>query len=107
MTTQKGKKTNRISFHTTPEEGCLIAKIVCRAAITEWFDELYRKEIDCIMDITAVHANGCPLNLQKLLDAPDYDFSHDIVGIHGHLDRKTGKLMDCFDPRCSSANGAL
>jgi len=52
------------------------------------------------MDITAVHANGCPLDLPKLLHAPDFDFAHDIWGIHRHLDRTTGKLS-CFLPRCA------
>jgi hypothetical protein len=54
------------------------------------------------MDLTACHANGCPLDLQALLDAADinqFDFTHDILGIRQHLDRQTGKLKDCFVPR--------
>lgn len=51
------------------------------------------------MDITAVHLNGCPLRLAALLEADDFDFSHDILGIRQHLDRATGLLTDGFSPR--------
>lgn len=51
------------------------------------------------MDITATHANGCPLKLAELLAADDFNFSHDVAGIYRHLDRTTGKLLDCFLPR--------
>lgn len=54
---------------------------------------------DAIMDINAVHANGCPLKLAELLAAPDFEFAHDICGIRRHLDRTTGKLGGCFLPR--------
>lgn len=53
------------------------------------------------MDITATHKNGCPLDLQKLLDFPADDFEHDIFGIVQYIDRNSGKLTQCFDPRCS------
>jgi len=53
------------------------------------------------MDITACHANGCPLDLKKLRAAPDFDFVHDVVGIMHHIDRRDGKLVNFFLPRCS------
>lgn len=56
---------------------------------------------DAEMDVLAAHLNGCPLELRSLLAAPDVDFAHDIFGIRDHLDRSTGKLQDCFDPRHS------
>lgn len=52
-----------------------------------------------MMDIDACHSNGCPLQLQKLLEASRLDFIHDVLGIHRHIDRTTGKLQDCFLPR--------
>lgn len=52
-----------------------------------------------MMDISAVHANGCPLRLEALLVAPDFDFSHDVAGIYGNLNRETGQLENCFVPR--------
>lgn len=92
------------SFVVTRDEALLINKIVDRAR------ELYKKyhpdypapdALELNMDITACHANGCPLNLEKLLGFPDFDFAHDVFGIQEHLNRRTGGLMDCFLPRCS------
>lgn len=54
---------------------------------------------DWLMDLTAVHANGCPLRLAKLCEADDFNFLHDMYGIARHLDRDTGKLGGCFVPR--------
>lgn len=62
--------------------------------------------IDILMDLTACHANGCPLQLAQLLEAPDSDFAHDVFGIMRHIDRETGKLGDCFSPRYSVRAGA-
>lgn len=56
---------------------------------------------DLRMDLVATHCNGRPLDLEKLLRADEFTFSHDIYGITDHLNRKTGKLMNCFRPRCS------
>jgi hypothetical protein len=53
------------------------------------------------MDLEAVNSNGCPLDFQSLLDFPNFDFGHDIYGIGKHIDRTTGKLQDCFLPRCA------
>jgi hypothetical protein len=84
-----------ISFECTKEEFITIGKIVKRA----------RKivpDVDAMslnMDISACHANGCPLKLDELLAADGFNFSHDVFGIRRHIDRKTGQLMDCFVPR--------
>jgi hypothetical protein len=51
-----------------------------------------------MMDITAAHCNGCPLDLVGLFAADNRDFFHDIHGIMKHIDRRTGKLTDCFIP---------
>jgi len=56
---------------------------------------------DLMMDIDATHSNGCPLKLKELLESKDFDFVHDISGIQANLNRKTGKLENCFDPRYS------
>lgn len=58
------------------------------------------------MDITACHANGTPLRLRELLDAPEFDFAHDVLGIRRHIDRTTGQLQDCFLPRFAKAEPA-
>lgn len=54
------------------------------------------------MDIAAAHLNGCPLNLDKLLNSQTGDFLHDVCGIQFHIDRETGKLEECFLPRCAA-----
>ena len=62
-------------------------------------DGRMRRPIDMIMDLSAVHLHGGGLKLAELLKAPEVDFAHDIAGIVRHLDRKSGKLLDCFSPR--------
>lgn len=56
---------------------------------------------DSLMDIEACHCSGNPLDLEKLLRAPDSDFGHDVFGIRRYLNRSTGELTQCFSPRCS------
>ena len=52
------------------------------------------------MDLCAANT-VCPLDGEALLAFPDLDFFHDIAGIHRHLNRETGELNDCFQPRCA------
>ena len=92
-----------ISFKTSENDADKIKEIVDRAF--EEIDVLNDKGFTCmdvLMDITACHANGCPLDLEKMLAAPKFDFAHDVCGIIGHLDRSTGQLVDCFLPRCAA-----
>ena len=58
-----------------------------------------RELIGFQMDVSACHCNGCPLDLEELLVAEPFELAHDVAGIHRHLDRKTGKLLDHFLPR--------
>jgi hypothetical protein len=51
------------------------------------------------MDVIATHANGCPLDLDRLLHADDSNFIHDVFGIRRHINRTNGQLEDCFLPR--------
>lgn len=55
--------------------------------------------VEATMDICACHHNGCPLDLEGLLNASNTEFGHDITGIRKHLNHETGKLNDCFLPR--------
>lgn len=55
-----------------------------------------------VMDLVACNANGTPLDLARLENAPDFDFIHDIFGIRRHINRQTGKIEDCFLPRCAA-----
>lgn len=57
------------------------------------------------MDISAAASkvNGNDgFSISALKDADDGTFIHDIVGIHNHINRRTGKLENCFLPRVCS-----
>lgn len=86
-----------ISFSATKHEHKTIRKLALRAQSLE--EERPRPIQDWTMDFTAVHANGCPLRLDDLLKADDFNFMHDAFGICRHLNRETGKLEDMFSPR--------
>ena len=89
-----------INWNATKEDHDLASKIVKR--FIERQRELGLEESDygdTEMDIIAVHCNDCELDLAGLLEAENFDFMHDVAGIIGHIDRKTGKLTDCFRPR--------
>ncbi|NHO33307.1 hypothetical protein GOB85_12520 [Acetobacter sp. LMG 1636] len=58
-------------------------------------------DLEIEMDLIATHSNGCPLDLERLYEADDFNLLHDVIGIRRHLDRSTGKLTDHFLPRFS------
>jgi hypothetical protein len=89
-----------INFNVSKQDGFWIHSVAMKAA--RKFDHL---EIDLLtfeMDLTACHANGNPLRLRELLKADDFNFAHDVLGIHQHIDHETGELRDCFLPRYSA-----
>lgn len=50
------------------------------------------------MDLENAHKD-VGLALDKLLEADDLNFAHDVMGIQKHMNRSTGKLEDFFVPR--------
>ena len=90
-------KRNSISFSVTDEERIKVTNIVNRARTR--FPEL--DEISLQMDIVATHANGCPLDLDRLLKSDDFNFYHDVLGIYHNIDCMTGRLVNLFRPRFS------
>lgn len=78
----------------------LISKIAGRAQRLFFDAGVSREHIDCMMDIEAADAD-VGLDLDKLLEFDDGDFSHDVGGIARHLNHETGKLEACFLPRCA------
>lgn len=88
-----------ISFATTREEMDTILRIISRAEAAGLVHPSERMTL--AMDLSACHANGCPLDLAKLEGFPALDFTHDVAGIRRHIDRNTGELRDCFTPRCA------
>jgi hypothetical protein len=91
-------------FESTRKENDLMIKIADRLAnLSLEFKEkgAAYKTTDLLMDLDATNSNGCPLDFQKLLDAEDFDFIHDIFGICNNIDRRTGELTNCFLPQCA------
>jgi hypothetical protein len=58
----------------------------------------YKDKLSMMMDIDTANRD-CPLKLQELLKADEFNFYHDITGIYKNLNRKTKKLENCFLPR--------
>jgi len=93
-----------LNWHVSDTDAALIRKIADRAMneMGVILGNAHITRINVIMDIQACHANGNPLDLAALLEFPRFDFSHDIAGIIGHLNRDTGKLTNFFSPRCTA-----
>ena len=96
MKTQYGPK-----FTATREEKRIIRKIAARAVSAAVDARIDYDLQSAWMDIEACHCNGMPLGLQKLFDADDGTFGHDVFGIRRYLDRTSGKITQCFVPRCA------
>ncbi len=88
-----------LNWHVSKSDHELIVEIARRASVMakSYGDEYLQR--DAMMDLTATHANGCKLRLLELVDAPKFDFAHDVFGIRRHIDRNTGQMQDCFLPR--------
>jgi len=80
------------SFKTTRAEFLLMTEIAQKARAAG----VDRDHQSLFMDLEVAH-HACPLDLQRLADAPD--MLHDVCGIIAHLDRNSGELADCFVPR--------
>ena len=93
-----------VSFDVTEQERDLIDQIVNRVLKLRADDDAAPSHARLMfrMDLTACHANGTPLDLEKLRAADDFTLVHDVVGIARHLDRTTGQLTGCFLPRCAA-----
>lgn len=101
-----------VSFTVSKAEAKLVGKIVARAeemlkrdqpTLTKAESDAWCREVT--MDLMACHANGCPMDFQKLLGADDFNFAHDVWGIRRKLNRTTGELEDFFLPRCAKPEG--
>ena len=90
-----------LNFTTTRVEEDAVNQIADRA---QELGLVVTDRLSFTMDLSATHSNGCPLDFNKLLNAPDFDFAHDVCGIQRHMDRQTGQLTDCFLPRCAAVS---
>jgi hypothetical protein len=84
--------------HITSAELNVIDSIVNRALSI--FPDRDRSHVK--MDILTTHIGACTLDLNRFLDADDFNFIHDVIGIERHLNRRTFELEDCFVPRFAS-----
>ena len=75
-----------------------ITAIINRANDMELFAGEWHA-LDSRMSLVAAHSAEA-LNLDRLLKSDDDSFIHDLYGIDDHVDHETGKLRDCFFPRC-------
>ena len=98
LTTNKGG-LKMIKWTATKEELFVMSDICDRAA--KQIPQFTHNKRDLLMDLEAVHSNGCKLDLDVLHNFDDFDFYHDIYGIMNYLDRETGQLNNCFVPRCA------
>ncbi|MBK5957425.1 hypothetical protein CCR97_04270 [Rhodoplanes elegans] len=105
--TTPNRKRDLPSFQVSAVDAIVIRKIARRAwkelQAARHHDRF--SQLDVQMDVTATHANGCPLRLEALLAADGFNFAHDILGLRKHLDRSTGALMNCFRPRFARKEG--
>ena len=89
---------NKINWNVSDADRAIII------LITHRFLKTYpnARDVRFMMDITACHANGCPLRLSDFLNADDFNFFHDAHEICLNIDRETGQLRNGFLPRFSA-----
>lgn len=88
-----------LNFKVTKDEAKTIINIAQRAHAMAKEVGFDYSVMDADMDVTACHANGCPLKLSELASADNFNFAHDVFGIRRHINRETGELENCFLPR--------
>lgn len=93
-----------IKFDTTKEQTALIKQIADRATKAAKQIDITINRMSLMMDLSACVAQGCPLDLEALLKADDFEFAHDVFGIQRHMDRDDnsptgGQLLNHFLPR--------
>ncbi len=53
------------------------------------------------MDLHAAILGGCKMDFVKFLGFDKFNLLHDLFGIHANVNHDTGKLDNCFLPRCA------
>ena len=93
------KRRKTVQFASwTKAENRLAEAIVDRAVRMYAKHRVHVDRKDVLMDLSATHVT-CPLDLERLATADDFNFGHDMGGIARHLNRTTGELENCFVPR--------
>lgn len=98
-----------VKFDATPQEienvNAITARIVPKICATTGSDA-EDLSLSTRMDLIAAHANGCPMDFDRMRKADDFNILHDIMGIKNHLNRETGRLEGVFLPRFAKREGA-
>lgn len=84
-------------FTTSIDDQATIVKIADR--IMACSSPAYADKLTAIIDLSLTHALVCPLDLNRLLAAPENHFLHDIFGIKKHLDREKAVFEPMYRPR--------
>ena len=68
-----------------------------------------RDRMSNMMDLESLNEGDIVMDWKKLLQAPAFDFAHDMYGIRRHMVRTSwpGKLGGCFLPRCAMSEKEL
>lgn len=91
-----------VKFNCSKADSALIDLIAKRAVAFGVENAIDVDHETIAMDLSACHCNGCPLDLVKLLTAPDVHFGHDVFGIRRFMNRETGRIDAArFHPRCA------
>jgi len=87
----------------TKREIELLTQIAARAVLILGVEDNERRHAHGAFAVILgkVHRDVCPLNLALMLEAPDIDLMHDVIGIRNHLDIQNKRLKDGFLPRCA------
>lgn len=79
----------------TKEESMIMFKILERA---DKMGIMANDRMTLSIDLGVAH-KATPLDFERLLEADNFNFSHDIVGIQNHVDRERKKMDETFLPR--------
>ena len=98
MNTHTTHTANRVSFDVPEEVDSLIGKVVDRVKRQKPDDWSEDGLLQLRMSLTACHANGCPVDWARLLEADNFSFYHDVCGIQLYISKSTGQLTGNFRP---------
>lgn len=98
------KKMTEIAFTVPTADLPWINRILDRAT-TDGL--LIQERVEHFMDLCATHANGCPMDFQRLAECDDYTFVHDFCGIFKHINRLTGQIENLFSPKTRARSASF
>ncbi len=100
----------QVSFTVSAETRASIDEVINRLlSLTSTLEEPFTSEdaLQFRMSLVACEANGCRMRWKDLLAADNFNFAHDVFGIHNNICTKTGKLKNHFSPRFSARNDVI